>query len=88
LEHFTPDVIVVDLKMPVLSGADFYKKYRRENRKTPILLLTAITESGEIAQLREWGNPPIIEKASSESLPDDLWWRLVKLELLGSRDLR
>ena len=43
---------------------------------------------GEIAQLREWGNPPIIEKASSESLPDDLWWRLVKLELLGSRDLR
>jgi len=31
LEHFTPDVIVVDLKMPVLSGADFYKKYRKHN---------------------------------------------------------
>jgi len=88
LNSFQPDVVVIDLKMPTLSGSDFYKRFRTQNKTTPVLLLTAITESEEMVELRGLGNPPLVEKASSESTPDDLWWRLIKLKVLGSRDLR
>ena len=35
-----PDLILLDIMMPEMSGYDFIKAYRKE-RETPIILLTA-----------------------------------------------
>ncbi|OVE78907.1 DNA-binding response regulator [bacterium I07] len=35
-----PDLIILDVMMPVLNGYDMCKKMRREGNKTPILMLT------------------------------------------------
>jgi len=88
LRHTKPDIVIVDLKMPVLGGSSFYKQYRQKNQSTPLLILTAVTESAELEKIKETAQPVCIEKSSSESMPDQLWWRALKLKWFGSRDLR
>jgi two-component system response regulator PhoP len=39
--EYTPDVAIVDLGLPKLSGIEVIKRLRAENRKYPILILTA-----------------------------------------------
>ena len=88
LNGFRPDVVVTDLKMPILGGTEFYKKFRKKDKEAAVLILSAVTDSEETAELRRIGNPVCVEKSSGDSLPEVLWWRLVKLKVFGSRDLR
>jgi len=88
LESFSPDVVVIDLKMPAVGGAEFYRKLRQKNHTAAAVILSAITASEETTALRSLGNPVCVEKSSGESLPEALWWRLLKLKVFGSRDLR
>ena len=43
IEHkrINPDVVVCDLKLPVLSGMDFIKRIRKTNQALPIILMTS-----------------------------------------------
>ena len=43
LEVFTPDIIILDLNMPVMGGLEFYDNVLddQQNPKYPILILTA-----------------------------------------------
>jgi CheY-like chemotaxis protein len=82
------DLLILDLKMPGLGGVDLYKQVRQQNRTTPVIVLSAVTDSEELKFLRRVGNPVCVEKSTTESLPDSLWWRALKLKVFGSRDLR
>ncbi len=83
-----PDVMILDLKMPGLGGAEFYRQIRLEDQLLPVIILSAVTESEEIKRLRQIGNPVCIEKSTTESRPDSLWWRALKLKVFGSQDAR
>ncbi len=50
LESMRPDVIVVDLAMPKLSGMDFVKaiKSRQDTKKIPVIILTATHDPGAV----------------------------------------
>ena len=39
------DLILSDINMPVLDGLEFIKKYREEDAKTPIIILTTQAET-------------------------------------------
>jgi two-component system alkaline phosphatase synthesis response regulator PhoP len=41
LNHIQPDLIILDVMLPHLSGFDVCKQYRIKNSKTPVLFLTA-----------------------------------------------
>ncbi len=43
-EEKKPDIILSDIHMPVLNGIDFVKKVRQNNRKIPIVMITAHTD--------------------------------------------
>lgn len=46
LETQEPNIILLDLVMPVMDGIDFLKALRLElHKKTPVLVLTVITSS-------------------------------------------
>ncbi|HZT07272.1 MAG TPA: response regulator [Chloroflexota bacterium] len=41
LQRETPDVIILDLNMPVMDGVEFARQYRRSGAAAPIILCTA-----------------------------------------------
>ena len=44
-ENFKPDIIISDIKMPHLNGLDMVAKIRQKDKKTPIILTTAFTDT-------------------------------------------
>jgi DNA-binding response OmpR family regulator len=42
---FNPDIIVTDMDMPEMNGAEMVRKIREEDDKTPIIMLTGLSES-------------------------------------------
>jgi two-component system, chemotaxis family, chemotaxis protein CheY len=50
LDQFRPDVILLDMKMPVMDGWTFLKQYRqRPGAKVPIVVLTAAQDDSRRA---------------------------------------
>ncbi|WP_294961319.1 response regulator transcription factor [Sulfurimonas sp.] len=39
-----PDIILSDIHMPILNGIEFIKKVRAENKKVPVVMITAHTD--------------------------------------------
>ena len=63
------DVIILDWKMPKVSGLDVCKKLRQLNIKTPIILLTALTQiSNKIEALDSGADDYITKPFSFEEL--------------------
>ena len=52
LEHFVPDLIITDLSMPRMGGAELITnlRHRTELAKTPILILSARRNADELAR--------------------------------------
>ena len=51
VSHITPDLILLDLSMPIMDGWSFVSQYRRIARAgTRILLLTANPQAASIAE--------------------------------------
>jgi putative two-component system response regulator len=57
LQHFTPDLILSDINMPVMNGIEFYKALRQEPRwlMIPFIFLTANDRPEDIQQGRLLG---------------------------------
>ena len=50
LENFQPDVIVLDLRMPIMDGREFAARYhQRTEPQAPIVLLSAEEHVGQLA---------------------------------------
>ncbi len=53
LEKMTPDIIMLDLWMPVMSGQDFLEKLRGEERwkDIPVIIMSALRDKDLIQKL-------------------------------------
>lgn len=51
LENFTPDLIITDLEMPHMSGLNFIQEFRKTNKDTCIIVLTANTSEEYLLEL-------------------------------------
>lgn len=61
-----PDVIVTDIKMPKQNGLEFVKNVRRIDKKTPIVVLTAFTDTAYLMEAVELQLIKYIVKPISE----------------------
>src|SRR3954453_2796028 len=43
--EWAPDVVLLDLRLPDLSGLDVYRRIRKIDARIPVLFITAATES-------------------------------------------
>ena len=43
-----PDIVICDIKMPVMSGFEFLKELRDSRKWVPVVILTALTEPANI----------------------------------------
>ena len=82
IKQSTPDLIVLDIMLPDGSGLDFLKELRQAGADVPVLLLTALSESGdEVKGIREGGDDYVAKPYDSEVL-------LVRIEKLLNQKQR
>lgn len=64
LRSFRPDIVLLDIMMPVMSGIDFLQKVSSDTEfnSTPILVLTAVSESETVRKILSMGVTEFIIK--------------------------
>ena len=65
--HFRPDLIILDLSLPDLSGWDVAKTVRESLPAVPILLLTAHGGSPMIEEIRRRGLQGYVSKSEADT---------------------
>jgi two-component system OmpR family response regulator len=50
LRHETPDLLIVDINMPIMDGYDLLERLRTTNNETPVIMLTARGDRADIAR--------------------------------------
>ncbi len=53
-EKYKPDIIISDIKMPYMNGLELSKKIRSVDKKTPIIILSAFTDTALLLQAIEY----------------------------------
>ncbi|WP_017293757.1 PAS domain S-box protein [Geminocystis herdmanii] len=61
-QQFNPDIILMDIQMPVMSGYEATEKIREINKNIPIIALTACTVKGEKEKCLELGMTDYLHK--------------------------
>ncbi len=57
-----PDVILLDIKMPVMDGREFYAKLRAVAPEIPVIVFFDSISGEELSEMRRFGSPAVIEK--------------------------
>ena len=57
-----PDIIILDISMPILSGLDVCKIIRKNDKQTKIILLTALADKDTLLEAVEIGLTTYLEK--------------------------
>ncbi|HXE96777.1 MAG TPA: sigma-54 dependent transcriptional regulator [Dongiaceae bacterium] len=61
-ERYLPDVVVSDIKMPVMDGLELTKRIRNTAPDTPVILTTAFTETDYLLKAIELGVAAYVRK--------------------------
>lgn len=78
-----PDVVVLDIKMPVLRGDEFYRQLRAEGRKTPVIVFFDALSEEELASIRAVGKAAVVEKGGRESAMPAMMGLIKKMAYFG-----
>jgi CheY-like chemotaxis protein len=62
-----PDVIILDIKMPVMDGREFYAKLKASKLEIPVIVFFDSISGEELSEMRRFGNPAVIEKGTKGS---------------------
>ena len=57
-----PDAIVLDVRLPGLNGVDVLRQIRSLDPGLPVIIMTGLATSGELAEIRRLGVTEIVEK--------------------------
>ncbi len=57
-----PDVIILDIKMPVMDGREFYAQLKASKLEIPVIVFFDSISGEELSEMRRFGNPAVIEK--------------------------
>ncbi len=62
-----PDIMILDMKMPVMKGSELYLKLQKQNEKIPTIIFFDAISAGDLDMVRKAGKPVIVEKGYRES---------------------
>jgi DNA-binding response OmpR family regulator len=60
-----PDLVVLDLMLPKISGLDVLKKIRQQDKKIPIIIYTVLSDAKRIKEAKESGATDYYIKADT-----------------------
>ncbi len=78
-----PDLLLLDISMPIVSGAEILLDIKRWSPETKIVILTAVTSPGLLAGLVHAGIDGLFSKASN----NDALFSMLPLILRGARHI-
>jgi DNA-binding response OmpR family regulator len=81
IEKNIPDLILLDLLMPKISGFDFLKEIRKNDptKNTPVIVVSALTDEENIEKIMNMGAIDFVKK------PIDLQYLVDKVESVLQR---
>lgn len=62
-----PDAMILDVKMPLMSGSELYCKLQKQNMKIPTIIFYDAISAGDLNDIKKVGRPAIVEKGYRES---------------------
>lgn len=64
LEHVTPDLVVLDIRLPGVSGVDVCRRIRSEKRlsSAKLLIVTGYPDSPEMQEINQIGVDALLKK--------------------------
>src|SRR5580658_285079 len=68
LQQFTPDILLLDLKMPGLDGLATLQRLQAVKNKTRVIVLTASDDKNEFVQAMKLGTSGIVLKQTATEL--------------------
>ena len=78
-----PDVIVLDVKMPVMDGIETYRKMKESGWNIPVIIFFDAIFGDEVIEIHKIGRPVIIEKGTRESQMPYVMTLILKLVYFG-----
>lgn len=51
----SPDVVILDIMLPNMSGLDLFRRFRQNDRKTPVIFVTSATDSATAIEAMQLG---------------------------------
>ena len=64
--QYKPDIILTDLRMPLMSGIELIKKIREQDKHTKFIIITCLDDFGLVQEALELGVSSYILKHSSD----------------------
>ena len=68
----TPNIVILDVKMPVKDGREVYREIKRRGISIPVIIFFDAISGEEISEIHKIGRPAIAEKGSQQSSPSEL----------------
>lgn len=65
LEKFRPDIILLDLLMPVMDGLHFLREFKKTDKDTKVVILTNLDQDKQVDEAIDLGAYKYIVKAHS-----------------------
>lgn len=77
--EFRPDVLILDIKMPVKDGREVYQEVHQRHGGAPTIVFFDAVAGHEISEMRQFGKPVIVEKGAPQSALPELLQTIKKI---------
>lgn len=81
-----PDVVILDIKMPVMDGREVYIRLKKQYPGIPVIIFYDAISSGDLNAVKKTGNPVVVEKGYRESSMPHLMALAKKLMYFSSAE--
>ena len=67
IQKSRPDAMILDVKMPFMTGSELYCKLQKQNEKIPTIIFFDAISASDLDMIKKAGQPVIVEKGCRES---------------------
>ncbi|MSR77837.1 MAG: response regulator [Candidatus Omnitrophica bacterium] len=79
IQKRAPDVLILDVKMPVLSGIETYRELKKREVAFPVIIHFDAVFGDEVVEIHKIGNPAVVEKGGNASSVFDMMALILKM---------
>ena len=83
MEKKMPDVLVLDIKMPVMDGREAYREIKQRGWTVPVIVFFDAISGDEMTEIHQYGKPAVVDKGSRQSSMPEMMSLVKKMAYFG-----